>query len=434
MQSGSIRLIISLLAVSLTLPGWQDTDEKKARIKGIRDYAKQGSGAIPKIEPYLEDRDLEVRFEAVKAIAEIGSPRSIDPLIRATADNDAETQIRATDGLVNFYLPGYLKSGLINVSLKKAASSIKGRFSDTSTEVIDPHVSVRPDVIDAIGKLARGGISMEARANAARAIGILRGKSALPDLYEAVHSKSDIVLYESLIAIQKIREVESGPKVAFLLRDLHERVQIAAIETTGILRNREAIGDLKDVFERARTTKVKRAALTSLAMMPDEGSRPLYEKYFADRDEGLRGAAAEGYGRLKNAADLPVIEKAFDEERKMGPRLSLAFAAVQLGRHELSEFSPLQYLINTLNSRMYRDSAEPLLVELSRDSTIRRALYPAISNASATKEEKIRLARVLSQTGDKDTIPVLEALKGDSDADIAQEGSRAARNLTSRLP
>jgi hypothetical protein len=75
-----------------------------------------------------------------------------------------------------------------------------------------------------------------------------------------------------------------------------------------------------------------------------------------------------------------------------------------------------------------------LLVELSRDSTIRRALYPAISNANTTKEEKIRLARVLSQTGDKDTIPVLEALKGDSDADIAQEGSRAARNLTSRLP
>jgi HEAT repeat protein len=275
---------------------------------------------------------------------------------------------------------------------------------------------------------------MEARANAARAVGILRGSSALPDLYEALHSKSDIVLYESLIAIQKIRDTEAGPKVAFLLRDLHERVQIAAIETTGILRNRDAIGDLKDVFERARTTKVKRAALTSLAMMPDEASRPLYEKYFADRDEGLRGAAAEGYGRLKNAADQPVIEKAFDEERKMGPRLSLAFAAVQLGRHELSEFSPLQYLINTLNSRMYRDSAEPLLVELSRDSTIRRALYPALSSPNATKEEKIRLARVLGQTGDKDTIPVLEALKGDSDVDIAQEGSRAARNLSSRLP
>jgi HEAT repeat protein len=413
----------------------QDSDEKKARIKGIREYAKQGSGAIPKIEPYLEDKDLEVRFEAVKAIAEIGTPRSLDPLIRATIDNDAETQIRATDGLVNFYLPGYLKSsGLLTASLKKASSSIKGRFTDTNTDIVDPHVTVRPDVIEALGKLARGGISMEARANAARALGILRGRGALPDLYEALHSKSDIVLYESLIAIQKIRDLQAGPKVAFLLRDLHERVQIAAIETTGILRNREALGDLRDVFERARSTKIKRAALTSIAMMPDEASQPLFARYFEDRDEGLRGASAEGYGRLKNTAELPKIEKAFEEEKKMGPRLSLAFAAVLMGKHELSEFSPLQYLVNTLNSRLYRDSAEPLLVELSRDPAVRQALYPAVSNPMATKEEKIRLARVLGQTGDKDTLPVLEALKGDSDVEVSQEGSRAARNLSSRLP
>jgi len=429
-----MRLLVGLMAFSMVLPGWQDSDEKKSRIRGIREYAKQGSGAIPKIEPYLEDRDLEVRFEAVKAITEIGSPRSIDPLIRATVDNDAETQIRATDGLVNFYLPGYLKSGLLTVSLKKASSSIKGRFTDTNTDIVDPYVAVRPDVIEALGKLARGGISMEARANAARAVGILRGKAALPDLYEALHSKSDIVLYEALIAIQKIRDLQSGPKVAFLLRDLHERVQIAAIETTGILRNRDALGDLRDVFERAKTSKVKRAALTSLAMMPDEASQPLFARYFEDKDDGLRGAAAEGYGRLKNTADREKIEKAFEAERKMGPRLSLAFAAVLLGNQELSEFSPLQYLVNTLNSRMYRDSAEPLLMEIARDADVRKALYPAVSNPKATKEEKIRLARVLGATGDKETLPVLETLKADSDADVAQEGSRAARNLSSRLP
>ena len=59
----------------------------------------------------------------------------------------------------------------------------------------------------------------------------------------------------------------------------------------------------------------------------------------------------------------------------MGPRLSLAFALVTLGRRELSEFSPLQYLVNTLNSRIYRDSAEPLLLEVARDPETRAALY-----------------------------------------------------------
>ena len=54
--------------------------------------------------------------------------------------------------------------------------------------MIDPYVTVRPDVIAALGKLVRGGGSMEARANAARAVGILRGKAAVPDLVEALRT------------------------------------------------------------------------------------------------------------------------------------------------------------------------------------------------------------------------------------------------------
>ena len=49
---------------------------------------------------------MDVRLEAVKAIVDIGTQRSLDPLIKACGDNDPEIQIRATDGLVNFYVPG----------------------------------------------------------------------------------------------------------------------------------------------------------------------------------------------------------------------------------------------------------------------------------------------------------------------------------------
>lgn len=428
-----MRTFSILLLFASVAPAWDNPELRKARIKGIRDYAKQGSGAIPKIEPYLQDSEDEVRWEAVKAIAQIGSQRSLDPLIAATRDEQPEIQVRATDGLVNFYLPGYLKTGL-TASLRRTTTALKGRFTDTNNDIVDPYVTVRPDAIEAIGKIARGSVSMEARANAARALGILRGRAALPALYDALQSKNDMVLYEALIAIQKIRDPESAPKVQYLLRDLKERVQIAAIETAGILRNRAALADLRDVLERARTNKIRQTALTAIAMMPDAQSRPLYDRYFTDRDEGLRGAAAEGYARLKTVSDLPMIEKAFSEETKMGPRLSLAFAAVMLGRHELTEFSALQYLVNTLNSKLYRDSAEPLLVELARDEEVRKAIYPALSAPNATKEEKIRIARVLGQTGNKETISVLEPLKGDSDAEVAQEGVRAIQNLTARLP
>ena len=107
-------------------------------------------------------------------------------------------------------------------------------------------------------------------------MGVLRGRAAIPDLVEALHSKDDIVMYESLIAIQKIRDPSAAPRIAFLLRDLDEKIQIAALETTGLLRNRDAAPDVRDALEHARNVKVKRAALSALAMLGDAGrSRPV---------------------------------------------------------------------------------------------------------------------------------------------------------------
>ena len=45
----------------------------------------------------------------------------------AAADNDAEVQIRATDGLVNVYLPGYVKTGLSG-TLSRVGTSVKAQI------------------------------------------------------------------------------------------------------------------------------------------------------------------------------------------------------------------------------------------------------------------------------------------------------------------
>lgn len=408
-------VILSLVPAAFAAPA--NDSQMKDRIRGIREYAKQGtSTVIASIEPYLNDADLPVRLEAVKAISEIGTQRSLDPLVRATGDSQPEVQLRAVIGLINFYVPGHMRSG--------------AKLSDENREVVDAYVTARPDVLETLGKLCRGGSSMEVRAQAARGLGILRAKPALPDLLESLKSKNSSVLFEVLIALQKIRDPESATKVQYLLRDLDDRVQIAAVETAGILRNREALGDLRKVVEGARNNKIRRAALTSLAMMPDGASREVFTQYFSDSDEGLRAAAAEGFGRLKTESDVPAIEKAFGEERKMSPRLSQAFALVLLGKRELSEFSPLQYLVNSLNSRFYRDSAETLLTEACRDKDVRAAVFPVLSTGN--KAEKIRLARALGSTGDADAIPALDPLKLDPDGEIAQEAMKAIRNIQSR--
>ena len=420
---------LSLAALALAAP-----DDAKQRAKAVRDFGKAGgSEVIPRLEPYLSDPDLDVRIEAVKAIVDIGTQRSLDPLIKATRDNDAEIQIRATDGLVNFYVPGYVRSGL-TASIRRIGATIKSRFTDTNDQVVDGYITVRPDIIQALGRLAKGGNGMDARANAARAVGILRGREAVPDLLEAVRSKDSEVIYESLIALQKIRDRSAGPGIAFLVRDLNEKVQIAAIETTGLLDNRGAINDLRDIVDRTKNAKVKRAALLALSQMPDPSLHGLYISYLDNKDEGLRAAAAEGLARSKNPADRTTLETSFSLDKKYQSRLAMAFALASLGKLAMGDLDPLRYLVNTLNNSGYRNVARAYLIELARDASVRQALYPAAREPGSTKDEKTGLAQVFAQSGDRDSIPVLESLSQDSSNDVSQEALRALKNLRARLP
>ncbi len=222
--------------------------------------------------------------------------------------------------------------------------------------------------------------------------------------------------------------------IAFLLHDLKEKVQVTAIEATGLLANRAALNDLRDVLDRSRNMKVKRAALTAMAQMPDPQMHGIYVTYLDHKDEGLREAAAEGLGRLKNPADTATLERAFNNESKTEPRLSAAFALVNLGKRGMGEFDPLRYLVNDLNSTAYRGVAKAYLTELARDPQVRQALYPALKDAAATKDEKTGLAEVLAASGGEDAVAPLQALSQDPDTEVSQEGLRAVKNLRAHLP
>lgn len=425
-----LALCAYVALVSLTLAA---QDNVKARVKSVRELGKGGSENIPKIEPFVSDSQVTVRLEAVKAIAGIGTQRSLDPLIKACGDNDPEVQNRAIDGLVNFYVPGYLKTGL-TAPLRRAGSSIKSKFTDTDNLVIDPYIQVRPEVIAALGRIAAGGSGLDARANAARAVGILRGREAIPDLEKALQSKDSDLIYESLEALEKIRDPGAGPSIAFLLHDLNERVQVAAIEATGLLMNRDALNQLRDVLDRSRKMKVKRAALTAMAQIPDPQLHDIYTTYLDHKDEGLREAAAEGLARLRNPADSAALERAFSNENKTEPRLSAAFGLVSLGKLGTADFDPLRYLVNNLNSAAYRGVARAYLIELARDPGVRQALYPVLKEAVVTRDEKTGLAEVLASSGGPDSAAPLEALSQDTDTEVSQAGLRALKNLHARQP
>jgi HEAT repeat protein len=418
------------IAILLTLPlfGWQDKESDKLKIKGLKEYGKQGSSAIAKITPYLEDGSVDVRREAVRALVAAGTQRSLDPLVLACKDNDAEVQIVAVDGLVNFYLPGYVATGM-SASLKRAGGVVTSRWSDSENrDVVEPDTPVRPEIVQALSGITTGGSAIESRANAARALGILRAKDGVPSLLAALKSKDSHLMFEALIALQKIRDIPSGERVVFLVRDLDEKVQVAAIETVGLLRTKEATTDLKRVLEKPANKKVRRAALVSLGQITDPANRQTFLGLVNDKDDDARGAAYEGLGRIANPDDRAVIEKAWNDEKKAGPRLAAAFALAQMGSLDTGSYGSIGHLVNSLNQKAWRGVAEPYLAELSVKEEPRKAILIALGRAT-TSDEKVGIAQALASCACKDAIPALQQLSKDDDAAVAKEALRSLRIL-----
>jgi HEAT repeat protein len=333
--------------------------------------------------------------------------------------------MRAIDGVVNFYLPGYVpKSGLTH-TFTRVSRHIKDQFENRNEDVIGSAVTVRPDVTAALADLIGGAASMDARTDAARAAGILRGHDALPALEKALQSKNTPLIFESLVAIQKIGDTSAGPSVAFLANDFDTNVQSTAIETLGILHTVSAAPQIRQVVNRPRNDRARRAALEALSMLALPEDRQLFLSYRNDKNAELRMSALEGLGRIRDPQDYPTIEAAYNGEKDLKPRLAAAFALVNEGKVDISEYSPLRYLIDGLNLSKGNSTSRAYLQELSRRGDVRKALLPVLS--SGTKEERLGLIRALGPNADAQTVEAFQALTKDPDPDIS---IAAARNQT----
>ncbi|MGH9619394.1 MAG: HEAT repeat domain-containing protein, partial [Bryobacteraceae bacterium] len=203
-------LVCALLFVFTASAQTTNPATSKQRISLIRSLGNKGPQAIPVIERYLRDPDSHVRVEAVKAIVKLDTPASLTPLIEATRDQDPEIQIRATDGLVNDYLPGYVVTAGLTGSWTRGMRQVKAFFKSRNNQTVSPHTKIRPDVASALAHLIEASSDDDVQANAARAAGILRARAVVPALEQALHSTDSETITESLVALQKIGERDAG--------------------------------------------------------------------------------------------------------------------------------------------------------------------------------------------------------------------------------
>lgn len=401
------------------------------RIQRIRDLGKKDSNAIPALAGYLNDPDASIRVEAVKAIVKLDTERSLEPLGQATHDQDAEVEIRATDGIVNYYVPGYVGKGGLTGPFTRGMRQVKAFFSSRNDQVIDPDVQIRPEVAQALADEIGAATSVDARANAARAAGILRDRSAVPALVHALHSKDNETLFESMVALQKIDDPSAGAGVLFLTHDLDDRIQATALETIGVLHDADAAADVRSALSNARSDRVRRAALEALAMLALPADRAVFQHYAADQDTDLRAAALEGLGRLREPEDHPALDQAYNEkDADWKVHLAAAFALVDEGKLDTGEFSPLTYLVEELDVSGRSRVAQAYLSELARRADVRKALIPLAGQA--TRDQKLGLCEVFSASRSEDVIPVLNTLSKDIDPEVSMAAARSLRIIQAR--
>jgi HEAT repeat protein len=407
------------------------TADQKATIQQIRELGKHDNSVLPTLTPYLSNGDPEIRLEAVKAIVKIGSMRSLDPLVKATHDNDSEIQIRAIDGIVNAYEPGYVAGGSLTGVLTKGIRQVKAIFSQRNDQVVDPDVKIRPDVAEAIADRVSNGSDVDVKSDAALAAGILRDSAAVPALEQALHAKDSDLIFECLIALQKIKDPSAGASVQFLARDLDDRVQSTALETLGVLRSAVSAPDIRGAFKTARNLRIQRAAMEALAMLGLPEDRPLFQQYAATQDAEVRVAALEGLGRVREPEDTPKLEAAFNEANTdWRVHMAAAFALVSEGSVSTEVLSPLSYLLEGLGLKARASVASAYLTELARRQDVRDALAKIMPEAM--KDQKIAVLNVLSSTGSADAAKTIESYTGDRDRDVAYAASKALR--MSRIP
>jgi HEAT repeat protein len=408
-----------------------ETPDTKETIKSIRQMGRGDVSSLPALTQYLNNGDPDIRDEAVKAIVKIDTMRSVDPLLKAIRDNDSEIQIRSIDGLINAYVPGYVQNNSVSGLFTKGARQVKSFFSSRNDSVVDPDVQVRPDVAAALSEKITGGNGMDVRSDAALAAGILRARDSVPALEKGLRSKDSNVIFECLIALQKIQDPAAGPAVDFLATDLDDRVQSTALDTLGILHSLTSADDIRAAYKNARNSRIQRAALNALALLGLSADRPLFLQNLDSSDTDLRVAALEGLGRIREPEDFPKLKSAF-EEANADWRVhdAAAFAMVMEGDNTPDDLGPLLFIVEGFSLKPRADTSIAYLREVARNPATRAALAKILPDA--LKERKIGILDALSYQGEPDSRQIIQAYTHDSDRDVAFAAMRALRIAQTR--
>lgn len=405
-------------------PSGLKSPDPKERVKAVKELAKSGTPSdVPALAAVLNDPETDVRREVVEALGAIHAAESLDPLIQATHDSDLKIRNLAIENLVNYYL-GKLQAGGFTGIWKNTWNKAKEHFTQDDVK-IDPGIQVEPKVVSALVEALNNADAVEPSRRAARGLGVLLAKDAVPDLVKGAHSMDDERALECLNSLLKIKDPVAGPQLVDLLDSSVEEVKLQAAVVVGLLKVQEAVPKLQTLYENGANKPIQEKSLQGLAYIGNPVSVPIFMKALWSNDKSIRAIAAEGLGRAGDAQGLPELQKAVNGEKSAEARLAMMFAITSLG-----EMTYMSDLVTGLGARFRGDVVRSYVIELTRKPGMLARIYPFMSHRDA--DVRRQLCTVLMYTGDATSIEPLEKLSQDSKGEVASEALRALRVVRMR--
>ena len=386
--------------------------------------------AVPALVEASSDPDDSVRLEVVRALVRINDVMAIPSFIRLTKDPVKSIQEKSIEGLINIYV---VENGGFIHGVHKVADFVNPWSDDYNSLVVEPYMPVKPEVITALSEILKvddAGLRKEA----ATGLGILRAAPALPAITEALaRENNDGVKVELIRALYKIGDPEAAKAVIPFIRAGEKNVHDEAIITAGRLRVKDALPDIKSLYESGVQERKKvlgivpitgkddlaKKLFEALSYLGDPSCQEIFRTALDDERTFYRRYAAEGYGRIGDKEQTTLIATRYLKEPDEEVKLAFGFALFRLGREE--------HLVELANDG---DQGFEYMMELGSSEIPK--LYPLL--ASEKDAAKIRLLNVIGLRGEASALPVVESYMRHASADVGSAANLAVRRLRGRFP
>lgn len=405
---------------------------KQAAMLSAKDELLQEVGeAVPALILATEDTSLEVRLEATRALVKINDARAIEAFTRLTRDMDKDIQRESIAGIVNIHVAK--NSGFIH-GIKRVVGFFNLLSDDYNPMMVEPYVSVSEDVIVALSELLASP-KTEIRQEAAVALGILRGHSALPAIERSLRLEiKDSVKVELIRSIYKIGDPGGSLSLIPLVHDRDKKVRDEAILTLGILRVSQAVPSLKTLYESGVEERKKvfgffpvsgndnleKKLLEALAYIGDMSCEGLFISAVKDSRNIYRRFGAEGLGRSGNFLYTTEVAKSYHRESSENVRLAMSYALFRMGREA--------HLVE-LVANIHKDQVFHYLLELAPGDI--EKLYPYVSTEKDSV--KVHLLNLFGQRGGQSSIPIIEEMMNDENDGVVSAANLALRRIRARV-